>query len=379
MNKKKRMWTNQRLSNIYRQMKQRCYNKNNPKYKNYGGRGIVVCDEWLKPIKFIEWAKISGYNDDLTIDRIDVNGNYEPSNCRWVTKSEQAYNRTNSHYIEINGELLTDSQVAKKYNISESKLRSYRLYEFEKFDYDIMNVINFMIYNKSRLKNNLNSVKYDEFSDEWYTMYDDVKRELDNYDLTGLKIVCPCDGKDSAFVKYMTAMGYDFDYFEGDYESVDYSKYDVVITNPPFKNYQKFYNLIKDKLFIVVAPLTVAYKSWFRWETHTVGYTGRIKEFYRPNGEIEKLGNVVWITNMKKELGKPLDLCNNLDGVRILDDGIMEVSKKKDIPNVKGMYYVPITIFEHTPLPSNIFIRGVKNDCKYNGKKLYTRFLIEVK
>lgn len=70
---------------------------------------------------------------------------------------------------------------------------------------------------------------------------------------------------------------------------------------------------------------------------------------------------------------------NNLNGVRILDDGIMEVSKKKDIPNVKGMYYVPITIFEHTPLPSNIFIRGVKNDCKYNGKKLYTRFLIEVK
>lgn len=177
----------------------------------------------------------------------------------------------------------------------------------------------------------------------------------------------------------MSAMCYDFDYFEGDYESVDYSKYDVVITNPPFKNYQKFYNLIKDKLFIVVAPLTVTYKSWFRWETHTVGYTGRIKEFYRPNGEIEKLGNVVRITNMKKKLGKPLDLCNNLDGVRILDDGVMEVSKKKDIPNVKGMYYVPITIFEHTPLPSNIFIRGVKNDCKYNGKKLYTRFLVEVK
>lgn len=217
--------------------------------------------------------------------------------------------------------------------------------------------------------NNLNGVHGKKDRDEYYTLYEDVKRELDNYDLTGLKIVCPCDGKDSAFVKYMTAMGYDFDYFEGDYESVDYSKYDVVVTNPPFKNYQKFYNLIKDKLFIVVAPLTVSYKSWFRWETHTVGYTERIKEFYRPNGEIEKLGNVVWITNMKKELGKPLDLCNNLDGVRILDDGIMEVSKKKDIPNVKGMYYVPITIFEHTPLPSNIIIRGVRNDCKYNGKK----------
>lgn len=227
--------------------------------------------------------------------------------------------------------------------------------------------------------NNLNGVHKKKDRDEWYTLFKDVQNELDNYDLTGLKIVCPCDGKDSAFVKYMSAMGYDFDYFEGDYESVDYSKYDVVITNPPFKNYQKFYNLIKDKLFIVVAPLTVAYKSWFRWETHTVGYTGRIKEFYRPSGEIEKLGNVVWITNMKKKLGKPLDLCNNFDGVRMLDNGYLEVSRIKDIPNIIGQYFVPITLFEYTPLPPNIKILGVYNNCTYRGKKLYTRFLIEVK
>lgn len=227
--------------------------------------------------------------------------------------------------------------------------------------------------------NNLNGVHNKPDRDEWYTKYEDVARELDNYDLTGLKIVCPCDGEDSAFVKYMRDKGYNFDYFEGDYESVDYSKYDCVVTNPPFKNYQKFYNLIKNKLFIVIAPLTVAYKTWFRWTIHTIGYSGRIKEFYRPEGGIENMSNTVWITNMKKVLGKPLQLCDNLNGVRILDDGIMEVSKKKDIPNIKGTYYVPITIFEHTPLPYNIKILSVNNNCRYKGKKLYTRFLIEVK
>lgn len=227
--------------------------------------------------------------------------------------------------------------------------------------------------------NNLNGVHTKEDRDEWYTLYEDVKRELDNYDLTGLKIVCPCDGEHSAFVQYMRDNNYDFDYFEGDYESVDYNKYDVVITNPPFKNYQKFYNLIKDMKFIVVAPLTVSYKSWFDYMDVSVGYSGRIKEFTRPDGSIEKLGNVVWITNMKKTAGKPLELCDNIDGVRTLDDGSLEVAKKKDIPKKKGMYYVPITLFEHTPLCDNIKIFGVRNDCKYKGKKLYTRFLVEVR
>lgn len=227
--------------------------------------------------------------------------------------------------------------------------------------------------------NNLNGVHGKKDRDEWYTKYEDVANELDNYNLTGLKIVCPCDGENSAFVKYMRDNNYDFDYFEGDYESVDYSKYDIVITNPPFKNYQKFYNLIKDKLFIVVAPLTVSYKTWFNYKDVSVGYSGRIKEFTRPDGSIEKLGNVVWITNMKDTAGKPLELCDNTDGIRTLDDGMLEVAKKKDIPKKKGMYYVPITLFEHTPLCDNIKILGVNNNCKYKGKKLYTRYLIEVK
>lgn len=227
--------------------------------------------------------------------------------------------------------------------------------------------------------NSLNGVHGKADRDEWYTKYEDVKAELDNYDLTGYKMVCPCDGEQSAFVKYMRDMSYDFDFYEGDYESVDYSKYDIVVTNPPFKGYKKFYNLIKDKKFIVVAPLTASYKTWFDYQNTSVGYTGRIKEFYRPNGEIEKLDNVVFISNMKTEQGKTLPLYDSLDKCRTLDDGILEVSRIKDIPSVKGRYYVPITLFEYTPLPDTIKILGVNNNCMYKGKKLFSRYLIEVK
>lgn len=84
-------------------MKTRCLNKNNVKYKNYGGRGITICEEWFDFKKFYDWAMSNGYKQGLSIERINVNGNYCPENCTWITMIEQASNKTTNTYIEYNG------------------------------------------------------------------------------------------------------------------------------------------------------------------------------------------------------------------------------------------------------------------------------------
>jgi hypothetical protein len=99
-----------RLYGIWEAIKQRLYNKNHNSYINYGGRGISICNEWKSFNTFKEWALKNGYNNNLSIDRIDVNGNYDPANCRWVTLQEQANNTRRNVNIEYRGVTMTASQ-----------------------------------------------------------------------------------------------------------------------------------------------------------------------------------------------------------------------------------------------------------------------------
>jgi hypothetical protein len=89
-------------------------NKNNCDYKKwYGARGIIICEEWRNDFKaFYDWAMSNGYREDLTLDRIDVNGNYCPDNCRWVTSKQQANNRRNTRKLTYNGETHSVSEWA---------------------------------------------------------------------------------------------------------------------------------------------------------------------------------------------------------------------------------------------------------------------------
>lgn len=112
---------NGNLYHVWVAMKQRCFNPRSQEYYNYGGRGITVCDEWFDYVNFYEWAR-GKYEPGLTIDRIDVNGNYEPSNCRFVPQSIQNVNRRNNRYVTYNGETKAASEMAKKYGFRPSVL-----------------------------------------------------------------------------------------------------------------------------------------------------------------------------------------------------------------------------------------------------------------
>lgn len=115
--------TGTRLYRIWKGMKNRCLNSSIKDYIHYGGRGIKVCDEWLNNfIIFKDWAMRNGYTDELTIDRIDVNGNYEPSNCRWITDKEQKRNKRNNHLLTINNETHCIAEWMEKLNVSRQYL-----------------------------------------------------------------------------------------------------------------------------------------------------------------------------------------------------------------------------------------------------------------
>lgn len=103
-----------RIYRVWGGIVSRCCNPNNPEYKYYGGRGITLCKEWKEsPEAFAKWAYANGYSENLSIDRIDVNGNYEPSNCRWTDNITQANNKRTNVFIEFNGERHTIAEWSR--------------------------------------------------------------------------------------------------------------------------------------------------------------------------------------------------------------------------------------------------------------------------
>lgn len=110
---------NSRLHTIWHGIKQRCLNPKNNRYKYYGKRGITIFPEWEKSfISFYNWSVKNGYNDTLSIDRIDVNGDYCPENCRWATEKEQKRNTRKNRMITYKGETLCLSEMSEKYGIN---------------------------------------------------------------------------------------------------------------------------------------------------------------------------------------------------------------------------------------------------------------------
>lgn len=111
------------LYDVWINIKQRCLNQNNPNYKNYGGRGITVCDEWINDFNnFQEWSITNGYQKGLNIDRIDNNKGYCPENCRFITYAENQNNKRTNAYIEFNNEINTITNWAKKLNMNPRTL-----------------------------------------------------------------------------------------------------------------------------------------------------------------------------------------------------------------------------------------------------------------
>ena len=113
-----------RLYKIWGGIKSRVSNKNDTTFEHYGGRGIKICDEWIEYVPFRDWSLSNGYTDELSIDRIDVDGNYEPSNCRWISMEKQMSNMTTNNLITYKGRTKTLTEWSDSLGIKRSTLSS---------------------------------------------------------------------------------------------------------------------------------------------------------------------------------------------------------------------------------------------------------------
>lgn len=120
-------FSNSKLHGVWATMKARCYNDTQDSYKFYGGRGIKVCDEWREDfVPFLNWAMENGYEEGLSLDRINPDVDYGPDNCRWATSKQQARNKRNTNYINYAGARLSLNDMCEKHGIISENVRQYR-------------------------------------------------------------------------------------------------------------------------------------------------------------------------------------------------------------------------------------------------------------
>lgn len=119
-------WSSQRLRGIFDGMKKRCYNKSEESYRWYGAKGIKICNEWMdNPKLFEEWSLNNGYNDSLTIDRINENKDYSPDNCRWTTKNDNSKYKSTTSMINVNGIIHSGKDWSRTLHIGLNTINKY--------------------------------------------------------------------------------------------------------------------------------------------------------------------------------------------------------------------------------------------------------------
>lgn len=178
--------TGTKIYQVWQGIKARCYNPNNNSYKNYGGRGIRLCDDWKSDFQvFYDWAVSNGYKEGLSIERLDVNGNYCPDNCSWIPMSDQAKNTRANVFIEHGGERETLSEWNRVYGLPlntvsqryhERKIRG-EPFSFEK-----------LVYNGNLCVKRVNQYTIDgEFIKTWNSI---AEAGRSGYDRTGISMCC---------------------------------------------------------------------------------------------------------------------------------------------------------------------------------------------
>lgn len=119
-------WNNKRIEYIFRGIKQRCYNKNDKSYKWYGAKGIKICEKWLNnPKLFEEWSMQNGYTNELTIDRIDENKDYSPSNCRWIPDIQNSKYKSTTSLINVDEEIHSGRDWSKILGLGTNRINTY--------------------------------------------------------------------------------------------------------------------------------------------------------------------------------------------------------------------------------------------------------------